>query len=88
MCRCYFSAFSRHLHMSLWHLKVLRSGASWSVGMKYTEDSIQQAYVDMITNAQHYVYIENQFFVSMINSGDVHNKISIALLDRIARAYE
>ena len=42
----------------------------------------------MIENARHYIYIENQFFVSLINHADVRNEICAALCDRIVRAHE
>jgi phospholipase D1/2 len=54
-------------------VQVLRSVAHWSTLIDKTEDSIQQAYLSLIANARHYVYIENQFFVSMIGSADVDN---------------
>jgi phospholipase D1/2 len=40
---------------------VVRSSADWSSGI-LTEHSIQNAYCELIRNAQHFVYIENQFF--------------------------
>lgn len=46
-----------------------------------------QAYISLIANAQHYVYIENQFFVSIIDSADVRNEICKVLCERIKRAY-
>lgn len=41
--------------------QVLRSSAKWSSGIEL-EHSIQNAYVATILAAEHYVYIENQFF--------------------------
>lgn len=41
--------------------QLVRSSADWSSGI-VVEHSIQNAYCDIIRNAQHYVYIENQFF--------------------------
>ena len=43
------------------HAQVVRSSCDWSSGI-LTEHSIQNAYIEVIRNAQHYVYIENQFF--------------------------
>jgi len=54
-------------------VQVLRSSCQWSTGENSVDSSIHQAYIDLITNAQHYVYIENQFFISMIQSQDVTN---------------
>jgi len=41
--------------------QIVRSSCDWSSGI-LAEDSIQTAYCEIIRNAQHYVYIENQFF--------------------------
>lgn len=40
-------------------VQVLRSSADWSMGI-LTEHSIQNAYVEMISQAEHCIYIENQ----------------------------
>ena len=45
-------------------VQVLRSSCRWSVGINKKEDSILQAYKKLIQQAEHYIYIENQFFVS------------------------
>jgi phospholipase D1/2 len=42
--------------------QIVRSSADWSSGIDPAEYSIQTAYCELIRNAQHYVYIENQFF--------------------------
>ncbi|KAI6194536.1 Phospholipase [Aphelenchoides besseyi] len=68
-------------------IQVLRSVAHWSILIDKTEDSIQQAYLSLIANAEHYIYIENQFFVSMINSSEVTNEICRVICDRIVRAH-
>ena len=39
----------------------MRSSCDWSSGI-LVEHSIQNAYADIIRSAEHYVYIENQFF--------------------------
>jgi phosphatidylserine/phosphatidylglycerophosphate/cardiolipin synthase-like enzyme len=41
--------------------QIVRSVARWSLGVE-PETSVQQAYHALIDKAQHYVYIENQFF--------------------------
>ena len=46
------------------NVQVLRSASKWSVGIKKKENSILQGYYQLIDNAKHYIYIENQFFVS------------------------
>lgn len=38
--------------------KVLRSAADWSAGIKYHEESIHNAYIQVIVKSKHYIYIE------------------------------
>ncbi|CAF1290518.1 unnamed protein product [Didymodactylos carnosus] len=66
---------------------VVRSAGTWSAGIKTTEHSIQNAYVQMIEEAKHFIYIENQFFISIIGHKQVHNRIGHALYRRILRAH-
>lgn len=69
------------------HAQIIRSSCDWSSGI-LTEHSIQNAYCEIIRNAQHYVYIENQFFITA--TGDqqapVHNLIGRAIVDACIRA--
>ena len=49
--------------------QVLRSSCEWSIGCDingddWYENSIHQAYITEILNAEHLIYIENQFFIS------------------------
>uniref|UniRef100_A0A8B9TPS1 phospholipase D n=1 Tax=Anas platyrhynchos TaxID=8839 RepID=A0A8B9TPS1_ANAPL len=39
-------------------VQVIRSAADWSAGIKYHEESIHNAYVSVIENSKHYIYIE------------------------------
>ena len=75
---------------SLLYPKVVRSSSTWSAGQDKTEHSIHLAMVHTIENAKHYVYIENQFLVSVVKKAgevpDVHNDIASALYRRIVRA--
>ncbi|KAJ2076688.1 hypothetical protein H4R24_005560 [Coemansia sp. RSA 988] len=69
--------------------QVLRSSAEWSLGIS-KESSIHTAYCEMIRDAKHFVYIENQFFVSNAREDPAHtikNRIAEALVDRIRRAH-
>ncbi|KAJ2548674.1 hypothetical protein EV175_004736, partial [Coemansia sp. RSA 1933] len=69
--------------------QLLRSSAEWSLGIT-KESSIHTAYCEMIRNAKHFVYIENQFFVSNARedpSYTVKNRIAEALVDRVKRAH-
>ena len=47
--------------------QIVRSSDDWSSGI-LTEHSIQNAYCELIRNAQHYCYIENQFLIVSVNS--------------------
>lgn len=38
--------------------QVLRSAADWSAGIKYHEESIHAAYIQVIAKSKHYIYIE------------------------------
>ena len=39
---------------------MLRSVGEWSVGYNPPECSIMNAWIETITNAEHFIYIENQ----------------------------
>lgn len=72
-------------------VQMLRSAGPWSLGTPdRTEHSIMNAYVKMIEESEHFVYMENQFFISSCEteSATVHNKIGDALVERIGRAYK
>jgi phospholipase D1/2 len=64
--------------------QVIRSISQWS-GSSRTENSIHAAYVNAINNAEHFVYFENQFFISGTAPG-VANGIGQALVERISLA--
>lgn len=67
--------------------QVVRSASKWSSGIP-TEHSVQDAYIGAIHNSRHFVYIENQFFITA--TGDlqkpIQNKIGAAIVERILRA--
>lgn len=69
--------------------KIVRSADDWSAGIKKTEHSIMDAYLDLISQAQHFIYIENQFFITTTNPAkdDVKNTIGLALVDKITEAH-
>ncbi|KTG04377.1 hypothetical protein cypCar_00009133 [Cyprinus carpio] len=69
------------------NVQVLRSASDWSAGIKYHEESIHTAYVNAIENSEHYIYVENQFFISCADNKVVHNKIGDAIAKRIIKAY-
>ncbi|CAG7959926.1 unnamed protein product [Penicillium nalgiovense] len=67
--------------------QIVRSCAKWSNGSQL-EHSIADAYCAIIRNSEHFVYIENQFFITA--TGDSHrpvkNQIGAAIVERILRA--
>uniref|UniRef100_A0A667ZJ83 Phospholipase n=1 Tax=Myripristis murdjan TaxID=586833 RepID=A0A667ZJ83_9TELE len=69
-------------------VQVLRSSADWSAGIKYHEESIHNAYIQVIAKSKHYIYIENQFFISCADNRTVYNKIGDAIIERIIRAHK
>ncbi|XP_025829452.1 LOW QUALITY PROTEIN: phospholipase D2 [Agrilus planipennis] len=72
--------------------QVLRSCSTWSIGFlepDTVEQSIHEAYIDIITRSQHYIYIENQFFITLPYSNpNTRNQIAEALFKRILRAHK
>lgn len=70
-------------------IQLLRSSGNWSLGLKEHEQSIQNAYLRLIETSEHFVYIENQFFVTscVVDGNEIQNRIGDALVDRIIRAY-
>ena len=81
------------------NVQVLRSACKWSAGIGKKENSILQAYYYLIDNAKHYIYIENQFFVSRAFNEEerrecnhslsivVENMIAFHIRKRIETAY-
>lgn len=70
-------------------VQVLRSTCWWSIGTPdKTEHSIMNAYIKMIEQSEHFVYIENQFFISSceVEGTRIENHIGDALVERITRA--
>ncbi|KAI9037420.1 putative phospholipase PldA [Aspergillus affinis] len=67
--------------------QIIRSSADWSSGI-LTEHSIQNAYKEVISKAEHFVYIENQFFITA--TGDqqapILNTIGRSIVDACVRA--
>ncbi|CAG8454479.1 1850_t:CDS:10 [Ambispora gerdemannii] len=70
------------------NIQILRSSSKWSHGIE-TEKSIQNAYLDTIKNAKHFIYIENQFFITATKESEkfpVKNLIGKAIVERVLRA--
>ncbi|KAJ4265526.1 Phospholipase D1 [Fusarium torreyae] len=71
-------------------VQILRSATTWSLGIEQTEHSIQNAYIKMIEESDHFVYMENQFFITSTDAYNTRivNRIGDALVERIIRAHE
>ncbi|KAF9919842.1 Phospholipase D1 [Linnemannia zychae] len=71
-------------------VQILRSVSSWSMGVKEPEYSVLTTYLAAIERAEHFIYIENQFFITStnVNKTIVHNGIGRALTDRIIKAHK
>lgn len=69
------------------HAQLCRSSADWSSGI-LVEHSIQNAYCEVIRNAEHFVYIENQFFITATGEeqAPIHNQIGRAIVDAVVKA--
>ena len=67
---------------------IVRSYSMWSAGLAETEDGIHEAYNRLIAESKHFIYIENQFFVSACGDCDnsVINTIANSLFSRILKA--
>ncbi len=70
-------------------VQILRSSCWWSIGTDKTEHSIMNAYIKSIEESEHFVYMENQFFVSSceVEGTRIENSIGDALVERIIRAF-
>ena len=75
--------------------QVLRSGSNWSIGSNRVEKSIYEATLEAIQKAEHYIYIENQFFITNSDSKEslpgqfeeIKNKIGAALVQKVVEAH-
>ncbi|KAF9527594.1 phospholipase D [Crepidotus variabilis] len=71
-------------------LQICRSAGPWSLGTPgRIEHSIQNAYLKAIQMSEHFVYIENQFFITstVVNDVKVENNIGDAIVHRIIKAH-
>ncbi|KAE8233696.1 hypothetical protein CF326_g1260 [Tilletia indica] len=69
--------------------QICRSAGPWSLGLNKVECSIQNAYLKAIQMSEHFVYIENQFFVTstVVEGTKIENRIGDALVSRIIKAH-
>ncbi|CAF4256278.1 unnamed protein product [Rotaria sp. Silwood2] len=75
---------SRPFHVNA---QCVRSVGPWSIRTRTTESSIQNAYIQMIDAAKYFIYIENQFFITIANNRVVQNQLADVLFRRIQRAH-
>ncbi|KAK9464553.1 hypothetical protein V1512DRAFT_212936 [Lipomyces arxii] len=79
-------------HLGTCEVQLLRSACGWSLGMRKgrVEHSILNAYLKAIEQSEHFVYIENQFFISSttVDGEVIENAIGDALVERIMRAHK
>ncbi|CAI2162099.1 19719_t:CDS:10 [Funneliformis geosporum] len=71
-------------------VQLLRSSAEWSSGIKL-ENSIYNAYCHLIRDAKHFIYIENQFFITSSENDsnyEVKNRIGESIFERVKRAHK
>lgn len=71
-------------------VQMLRSACDWSIGTPgKVEHSIMNAYVKLIETSDHFVYIENQFFISscVVDGDRIRNHLGDAIVERAIRAY-
>ncbi|TFJ85819.1 hypothetical protein NSK_002639 [Nannochloropsis salina CCMP1776] len=71
------------------HCRVVRSLGAWSGALLEPQRSVLEAYEQVISNAEHYLYFENPTFISGVQgTADVSNRLAEALLNRIVRAHD
>lgn len=63
-------------------VQVVRSVSEWSLGMS-SEPSVAEAYCTLIDAAQHFIYIENQFFISSNAGSGITNTVVDRLVNKI-----
>ncbi|OJD30463.1 phospholipase d [Diplodia corticola] len=70
-------------------IQLTRSCAEWSHGCT-VEHSIQNAYIENIKNSKHFIYIENQFFITATceDQKPIKNMIGAAIVERVLRAHK
>ncbi|KAK9459841.1 uncharacterized protein V1516DRAFT_678148 [Lipomyces oligophaga] len=77
-------------HLGTCEVQLLRSACQWSLGFMNdkVEHSILNAYLKAIEQSEHFIYIENQFFITSteVDGTIIANQIGDALVERIIRA--
>ena len=71
------------------HCRVARSLGRWSGGLRVPQASIMEAYEQIISTADHFLYFENPSFISGLRGDtDVSNRVAEVLLNRIVQAHD
>ncbi|KAG1225117.1 hypothetical protein G6F35_003596 [Rhizopus arrhizus] len=84
----YVAARDESLFKGTCRVQLLRSSSQWSSGIT-REHSIYNAYMECISKSKHFIYIENQFFISTTKEDKLlRNKIAQAIVERIKRAHK
>jgi len=70
-------------------VQICRSVSRWSSGT-FTEVSVLSAYISVIEKSKHFLYFENQFFVTSFSeeASQVFNQLGLALFRRILAAHK
>ena len=68
-------------------VQIIRSVGQGSAGVP-REQSIHDAYINSIRNAQHFIYIENQFFTSNFGTSTVANDVANEIAQRVIKAID
>ncbi|KAJ3296787.1 Phospholipase D [Borealophlyctis nickersoniae] len=66
--------------------RVVRSMPKWAGSPKVHEASVMGAYMDLIAKAEHYIYLEFQYYISNSAGHRAKNHISQVIYERLQRA--
>ena len=94
--------YKKYKKNAISNVQALRSVSNWNINYNNTESSILKAYYELIKNSKHYIFIENQFFItkSWLNEEGnknnenrtrretVKNEIGYYIRKRIEKAYK
>jgi len=63
--------------------QIVRSVGPWSTGQVTKEESVSRAYETLISSAQKFIFIENQYFITGVRGAVPANRIGRALYNRL-----
>ncbi|CAF5076574.1 unnamed protein product, partial [Rotaria sp. Silwood1] len=70
------------------NVQYARSVGSWSAGTKSEKLSIHNGYIQTIDIVKHFIYIENQLFITIAQYSGVQNQFADVLFRRIERTHK